>query len=126
MYKLTAAMIFLTGLISGLAQADPKCYTGPIHRETDNTALWQCVDSEEKNPQWHEWDCQNKHFQYWSNGHWGSPGDCLGGCVPCLEGAAELGAEWVKCDQQASSAHCAVGWSPPGQAFCSNGDEGPC
>jgi hypothetical protein len=48
MYKVAAASILLSGLFAGLAQADPKCYTGPVHRENDNTALWQCVNSEEK------------------------------------------------------------------------------
>ncbi|KAI0382816.1 hypothetical protein F5Y04DRAFT_279590 [Hypomontagnella monticulosa] len=123
MYKLS--VFVLAAISAGLARADPKCYTGPTNPAGNNIALWQCVNDETKAPKWHSWECQNKNFQYWSNGKWGSPADCLGGCTPCLEGAAVMGAEWVKCDQEVHQAHCAVGWSPKGKAFC-GASFGPC
>ncbi|KAF9530841.1 hypothetical protein CPB83DRAFT_904850 [Crepidotus variabilis] len=119
------AQALTVDVTSELTKRDAKCYAGPGGYGHSND-LDACIQNMVNNPNWGQWDCGGRSF-FLGGSAWNSPGDCIGGCKPCLNGSAGLGLEWAKCDQQTGvSAHCWVGYCPPGQSPCGNSDGSCC
>lgn len=74
---------------------------------------------------WHDsYNCAGRNFFLGGQGGWASAADCMGGCLPCIDGSASLAVDWVKCDQQTDfSAHCWFGWCPSGKKPGSKSDD---